>query len=164
MRHSLTLVVLVLLLFGCSDTEFPQVVQVESPELNQVDDSVAILSSGICAPESACRSFVQLLFDGTLRVNRSGQYPEVVHKAKVTMGEMNAVILLASDRDLAAFLQAENPCPPGPTDGGTWIYVKSDAANGQQPPCIDAAVALFNALLDLRTKYFPEPLSVNGDS
>jgi hypothetical protein len=75
----------------------------------------------------------------------------------VTDPELAVVLALAADADFVAFLESGEKCPgPFPTDGGSWIYAKTDVVVGERIPCNDAAAALMQALTDLRVKYFGE--------
>jgi hypothetical protein len=149
------LVAIVWLAVACSS---PLVYTPGPPDLDRESQSVAYgWWGGPCPPDNDCDGFIQLLTDGTLRLNRSGEYPPIAYSARVSDSELATVMALAEDADLVTFLESREKCPhPLPTDGGSWIYVKTDVVTGERFPCNEAALTLTQALTSLRVKYFGE--------
>lgn len=113
---------------------------------------------GPCPDNVDCTGFVELDADGTLRLDRDGELPVVVHEAQVTAGERDQAIDVLTDPALVALLDMESlSCNP-PSDvfetmsltaGGHEHQVQTIGCD--QPP-IDAARS---ALSQLAQSYFP---------
>lgn len=72
--------------------------------------------AGPCPPEYDCSGSVELLADGTLRIDVDGERPVVVHEARVSTSDLAAAIPVLTDPALIALLDlGEPPCVP-PTD------------------------------------------------
>jgi hypothetical protein len=116
--------------------------------------------AGPCPPEADCAAFIELHADGTLRYDRFGETPVVIHEATVTAQELAGAIEVLTDPDLVALLDlGEPPCEP-PTDIGenmTLVARGVEHSNSttvcDDPPLVAARETL-QALVDA---YWPGP-------
>jgi hypothetical protein len=94
----------------CSDTATPEPETIASPELDLESEGVAFLHcGGLCYPADA--GFIQLLFDGTLRVDLIDEHPAQLRIATVSEAELTAIRTLTEDPDLIAYLSGAEPDP-----------------------------------------------------
>ena len=115
-------------------------------------------SAGPCPPEADCDGWIELLPDATLRVEKFGELPEVVHEATITAVEFDATVPLLVDPALIALLDLpEPPCVP-PTDIFEQMRLEQQAGvhENSTTACSDEPlVAVRAALFALADSYFP---------
>jgi hypothetical protein len=111
-------------------------------------------------PEADCEGFMELLDDGTLRYDRFGETPVVIHQASVTPEELDDAIEVLLDPELMALLdRSEPPCVP-PTDifeAMTLVVAGVEHSNSTtacEDPPLSAARQTLQGLIDI---YFPAP-------
>lgn len=69
------------------------------------------LGGGPCTEEMDCRSFYELLADGTFRVDRFGEYGGGVHEVTLPREELEAAVEQATDSALLKVMRrGEYPC------------------------------------------------------
>jgi hypothetical protein len=148
---------IVCVVMGCSDATTPEPEEIVAPELDRESEGVALAySSGNC--ESDCRGFIQLLFDGTLRVDLIGELPARLHVATATEPELTAIRTLTEDPDLIAYLSGAEPdpdqCEPHiPEDYSTVLLRVGSQALERGPWCSELARELASELKSLEAKY-----------
>lgn len=116
------------------------------------------VAAGPCPPNADCDGFIELLADGTLRVEKFGEVGDPVTEAAVDPADLDAAIAVFTDPALIALLDGPDPLCDPPTDVFEAMLV---AIDGQvhdatttfcdQPP-IAAARARADELAD---KYAP---------
>jgi hypothetical protein len=148
---------IVCVVMGCSEATTPEPEEIVAPELDLESEGVA-LSHAIGQCESDCRGFIQLLFDGTLRVDLIGELPARLHVATVTEAELTAIRTLTKDPDLIAYLSGAEPnpdeCEPHiPEDFRTILFRMNSQTLERNPWCSELARELASELGALEAKY-----------
>jgi len=148
---------IVCVVMGCSDATTPEPEEIVAPELDLESEGVALgHATGQC--ESDCRGFIQLLFDGTLRVDLIGELPARLHVATVTEAEQTAIRTLTENPDLIAYLSGAEPdpdeCQPHiPEDYRTVLLRVESQTLERDPWCSELARELASELGALEAKY-----------
>ena len=113
---------------------------------------------GLCPSTADCSGFVELDADGTLRLDRDGELPVVVHQTQVTASERDQAIDVLTDPSLVALLDAsELPCVP-PSDVLETMTLTADGQQhmNQTTFCDEAPIDAARAALGQLTQaYFP---------
>lgn len=149
---------IVCVVMGCSEATTPEPEEIVAPELDLESEGVALSrATGYCR-ESDCRGFIQLLFDGTLRVDLIGELPARLHVATVTEAELTAIRTLTEDPDLIAYLSGAEPnpdeCQPHiPEDHRTILFRLNSQTLERDPWCSELARELTSELGALEAKY-----------
>jgi len=150
-------------LMGCADATRPEPEpEIIPPELDFESAGVAYShNSGNCLLPD-CSGFVQLLFDGTLRVDLLGESPARLHVATVTEAELAAIRALAENPELAEYLSEfdtwpeSEECLPMVSEGGSFIRLTASSESlSRDTRCSVLARELARELVDLRSKYVP---------
>jgi len=165
MRRSLPTILLTIvavLLVSCASDDNPGTPAV--PDYTGLDiesPGVAYTTGfGLAPPDVDHRSFDQLLWDGTLRVDHGGEWPERVHEVQVSGDEVAAVMAIAHTGRLLAILQGEiePECEEPPTDVTVQLHLGTDDAH-YSISTLACDEDVFNdvrlALRDLQQKYLP---------
>ena len=144
----------VCVVMGCSEATTPEPEEIAAPQLDRESEGVALSH----ARESDCRGFIQLLFDGTLRVDLIGELPARLHVATVTESELTAIRTLTRDPDLIAYLSGAEPdpdeCEPHiPEDFRTILFRVNSQMLERDPWCSELARELASELGALEAKY-----------
>jgi hypothetical protein len=123
--------------------------------------------AGPCIPEEDCAAFIELRADRTLRYDRFGETPVVVHEATVTAEELAGAIEVLTDPQLVALLDLDQPpCEP-PTDIGESMTLvargveHSNSTTVCSDPPLVAARETLQALVDT---YWPGPSTESAAS
>ncbi len=165
MRRSLpfTLVLIAAaLLVSCADDDHPEAPGI--PVYTGLDISspgTAFASGfGLAPPDVDHYSFNQLLWDGTLRVDHRGEWPERVHEVQISDAELTAVMALAHGDRLVAIMrgEVEPACEEPPTDVMAQLHLGMDDAHYSISTLAcdeDVFTDLTLALRDLQQKYLP---------
>ncbi|RLB57044.1 MAG: hypothetical protein DRJ42_01525 [Deltaproteobacteria bacterium] len=122
--------------------------------------SFRIGMSGFCPPEVDCNGFVELHADGSLRFDRTGELPAVVHETTVDADELaEAVAALTAPALIDLLAAAEPPCS-SPTDIYEGMTLELEDATHQNSTTFCRQGALVDArkaLSDLTDRHFPAP-------
>jgi hypothetical protein len=154
-RTLLCLVICVVI--GCSDAIMPEPEKIVAPQLNRESAGVA-LAHGSDQREQDRSGFIQLLFDGTLRVDLIGEFPPRLHIATVSDAELIAIRALAEAPELIAYLSGDEWDPDEcvfhiPEDHRV-IHLRIDAQSlARNPWCSALARDLASELKTLEAKY-----------
>ena len=145
---------------GCSDATTPEPEEIVAPELDRESEGVA-LAYGTDQPYSDRDGFIQLLFDGTLRVDLLGELPARLHVATVTEAELSAIRTLTENPDLIAYLSGAEPDPDEcvffiPEDHRTVLLSVESQTLERDPWCSELARGLESELKALQAKYIRE--------
>ncbi len=121
-------------------------------------ESFEIFRGGFCPPELDCTSRIELLADGTLRVDRMGEPEGPIHETTVTDVDLAAAVAVFTDPDLLALLDSgDQACNP-PTDIFESMTITDDRGEHRAGitfcnfPELDAAKEAIDALV---AKYLP---------
>ena len=116
-------------------------------------------SGGPCIPEDDCAASIELSMDGTLRVDRWGELPVVVHEATVSAEDLATAISVLTDPELVALLGGPTlPCSLVTDFVESMEVVLADGARRNnvttcEDPPIEAALATVRQLSET---YLPE--------
>ena len=156
----LLLGVLVCVVMGCADATAPEPEEeIVAPELDRESKGVALShGGGLCTPD--CSGFIQLLFDGTLRVDLIGELPARLHVATVSEGELTAIRALTENPELITYLSGDpfepdtDECEIWPSEGYSTILLRvSSETIGRSTRCSELARELASELRTLESKY-----------
>lgn len=148
---------IVALAVSCSETPVvSERTTPDSPSLDRDSPGVAVYHWTLPCTDCDNLDFDQVLLSGTLRVNRTNEYPPRVYTASITPTELEAVLALLRDARLATYL--ESGCgDPQPNNGGINLLVKTGQLAGEQPAlCADVGKEIAQLLADLHQTYFPD--------
>ena len=144
---------------GCSDATTPEPEEIIAPELDRESEGVAF-SHGSDVCEQDCMGFIQLLFDGTLRVDLVGEFPARLHIATVGEAELMAIRALAEDPELITYLSSDqdewdpDECIPYPSVARSHIFLRVDSQSlSRDTWCSELARELATELVALEAKY-----------
>jgi hypothetical protein len=148
---------IVCVVMGCSDATTPEPEKIVTPELDRKSEGVALSHNGGSC-ESDCRGFIQLLFDGTLRVDLIGEHPAQLHIATVSEPELTAIRTLTEDPDLIAYLSGAEPDPDEcvsfiPEAYSTILLSEESQTLERDTWCSELARELVSELKALEAKY-----------
>jgi len=73
-------------------------------------------AAGPCPPEADCNGFIELLADGTLRVETFGDVEDTVVEAAISDGDLTEAAAIFSDPALLALLDGPDPACDPPSD------------------------------------------------
>lgn len=73
-------------------------------------------AAGPCPPDADCDGFVELLADGTLRVQKFGEVGDPVIEALISQADLDAAVPVFTDPALIALLDGPDPACDPPTD------------------------------------------------
>ena len=117
-------------------------------------------AGGPCAPGVDCEGYVELLADGSLRVDHLGELPVQLHEATVTPAELDAAIAVLTDPALVSLLDlGRAPCEP-PTDFSESMTLVEGGTTHENSvtACDHAPLAAVRATLEaLVATYAPAP-------
>ena len=127
----------------------------ESAELDTEHDGVALKHQLLgCSSDQDCDGFIQLLFDGTLRVNMVGEDPPVLHKVRVSDDDLDRVVAMTQDPTFADLLAGAQECSIWGKDEAKTLYIKSPWLDGESLVCEDVEIPpIVNELMELAQKY-----------
>jgi hypothetical protein len=119
----------------------------------------SISTTGFCAPDADCDSFLRLTADGILELDRRGELPVVVHEATISEDDLaDAVAVLMSPEALDGLAAGDVACD-GPTDiHEVMTLAHRNGARSQGTTFCDAPylTALRQVMGSLGAEYFPE--------
>jgi hypothetical protein len=149
---------IVAITIGCSEDPSAPINVYEDLDLTSPGISITT-AYGPCPADADCEGFTQLLWDGTLRVDRIGELPERAHESAVTGVELAELQTLAASPALQLYLANGSvlDCNP-PTDASVELYL---VANGEVRSvsilgCSQEEItAISDALRRLKDKYAP---------
>lgn len=125
----------------------------DDPSVNPEFRSFTLSSGGgPCNVEDDCAAFIELSMDGTLRVDRWGEFPVVVREATVAAEDLAAAVPVLTDPDLVKLLGGPVlPCSVVTDSVVSMEVVLADGARRNnittcEDPPIEAAAATMRQL------------------
>ena len=115
-------------------------------------------AAGPCGPRTDCDGFLELLADGTLRVEVFGDVTKAVTEVAITKEDFDAAVLVFADPALVALLDGNDPVCKPPTDIFEQMTVVIDGVthDAATTACDDAPLVAARAMADsLQTEYVP---------
>jgi hypothetical protein len=94
-------------------------------------EKVRVSRGGFCAPAVDCSSFIELLGDGTIRVNVTNEPSNEVHEGKVDAADLAAAATVLTDPALLSLLDGGEPPCSTPTDIFESLAVTVDGVEHQ---------------------------------
>ena len=114
---------------------------------------------GPCNVEDDCSAFIELHMDGTLRVDRWGEFPTAVHEATVSASDLGAAVPVLTNPELEALLGGPVlPCSIVTDSVVTMELVLADGAlRNNVTTCEDPPIeAARTTMRQLAESYLPE--------
>lgn len=115
-------------------------------------------AAGPCPPRSDCDGFVELLADGTLRVEKFGDVGDPVTEVAIDAADLDAAIPVFTDPALIALLSGAEPICDPPTDVFEEMIIEFDGTSLGAPTtaCDQPPIAAARAkATELQAKYVP---------
>lgn len=115
-------------------------------------------AAGPCPPEADCDGFIELLADGTLRVETFGDIEDTVVEAAISDGNLTEAAAIFSDPALLALLDGPDPACDPPSDIFESMTTEVDGVTHDASTtfCDQAPIAAARQMaMDLAETYVP---------
>jgi hypothetical protein len=109
-----------------------------------------VFGGGLCPADTDCTGSIEVRQNGSLLVDRLGEFPAVVHQATISAAELDQVVAIVTDPELVALLDLRHPPCPEVADAWDQMTLFEDDARHDNVVtfCDDDPIVAARAALD----------------